>query len=40
MDEEARSIQTQKMVLKTLGQESRVVNTFARSADVYNLMPF
>ncbi len=34
MDEEAKSIILQKMQLKALGQESRVVNTFARHGDV------
>jgi hypothetical protein len=34
MDEEAKSILVQKMQLKALNQESRVVNTFARHGDV------
>lgn len=38
IDEEARSIQAQKMILKAIGQESRVVNTFATSSAIYTWM--
>jgi len=36
MDEEAKSILVQKMQLKALNQESRIVNTFARHGDINN----